>query len=61
MEKKPDSKRASLTEGAEAENTVTRAEKVLAEANMPKERGGPKGPEPVRYGDWEVKGICSDF
>jgi len=25
------------------------------------EKGGPKGPEPTRYGDWEVKGIVSDF
>jgi len=27
----------------------------------PAERGGPKGPEPTRYGDWEVGGLCSDF
>ena len=25
------------------------------------ESGGPKGPEPTRYGDWEKKGICWDF
>lgn len=25
------------------------------------ETGGPKGPEPTRYGDWERKGRCSDF
>ena len=25
------------------------------------ERGGPKGPEPTRYGDWERKGRVSDF
>lgn len=25
------------------------------------ETGGPKGQEPTRYGDWENKGICSDF
>jgi hypothetical protein len=25
------------------------------------EIGGPKGPEPTRYGDWEVNGRCSDF
>jgi hypothetical protein len=30
-------------------------------APMPKEFGGPKGPEPTRYGDWEVKGRCTDF
>ncbi len=26
-----------------------------------KEYGGPKGPEPTRYGDWERKGRCVDF
>ncbi|MDE0940924.1 MAG: DUF1674 domain-containing protein [Alphaproteobacteria bacterium] len=26
-----------------------------------KEIGGPKGLEPTRYGDWERKGIVSDF
>lgn len=30
-------------------------------AEKPKEVGGPKGPEPTRYGDWENKGIASDF
>jgi hypothetical protein len=25
------------------------------------ETGGPKGPEPTRFGDWERKGRCSDF
>ncbi len=29
--------------------------------NEKKEIGGPKGPEPTRYGDWERKGICYDF
>ena len=28
---------------------------------IPKEQGGPKGPEPTRYGDWEKAGRCSDF
>ena len=28
---------------------------------MPKEIGGPTGPEPTRYGDWERKGRVSDF
>ncbi|MDN5865030.1 MAG: DUF1674 domain-containing protein [Gammaproteobacteria bacterium] len=26
-----------------------------------REIGGPKGPEPTRYGDWERKGRCIDF
>lgn len=25
------------------------------------EKGGPSGPEPTRYGDWERKGRCVDF
>lgn len=32
-----------------------------AEAAMPKEIGGRGGNEPGRYGDWEVKGLTSDF
>jgi len=27
----------------------------------PREVGVPKGPEPTRYGDWEVGGRCTDF
>ena len=27
----------------------------------PKEVGGSEGPEPTRYGDWEKKGMTSDF
>jgi hypothetical protein len=26
-----------------------------------REIGGPKGPEPTRYGDWEQGGRCTDF
>ena len=28
---------------------------------MPEELGGQKGPEPTRFGDWEKKGLISDF
>lgn len=31
------------------------------EAALPKEIGGRGGPEPGRYGDWEIKGLTSDF
>lgn len=30
-------------------------------ATVPHEDGGPRGPEPTRYGDWERKGIAVDF
>jgi len=32
-----------------------------ATPELPKELGGPASPEPTRYGDWERKGIISDF
>lgn len=28
---------------------------------LPPEHGGPRGPEPTRYGDWEKKGLAVDF
>ena len=34
---------------------------LTAAAEAPTELGGPKGPEPTRYGDWERKGLVSDF
>ena len=30
-------------------------------SKSPKEIGGQDGPEPTRYGDWERKGVISDF
>jgi hypothetical protein len=32
-----------------------------APVDLPPELGGPTGPEPTRYGDWEKGGIASDF
>jgi hypothetical protein len=38
------------------------ARRRAAEAAEPApEQGGPKGPEPTRFGDWERKGIAVDF
>ena len=34
---------------------------VLSREGALKEKGGPKGPEPTRYGDWENNGRCTDF
>jgi hypothetical protein len=31
------------------------------ESVLPPEHGGPRGPEPTRYGDWEKKGLAVDF
>jgi len=30
-------------------------------ANAPRELGGRNGPEPTRFGDWELRGRCIDF
>jgi hypothetical protein len=47
---------------AEAAERRKRAEAAAAaKKSRPKEINGPKGPEPTRYGDWERKGIASDF
>ena len=47
---------------AEAEERRRLAKAVEEAASpQPKEVNGPKGPEPTRYGDWERKGIVSDF
>ncbi len=34
---------------------------VAKPAPLPKEVGGPPGPEPTRYGDWQFKGRVTDF
>jgi hypothetical protein len=34
---------------------------AMVQTALPEEQGGRTGPEPTRYGDWEVKGIVSDF
>ncbi|SLN43415.1 DUF1674 domain-containing protein [Roseisalinus antarcticus] len=35
--------------------------KAAKAADLPVELGGRDGPEPIRYGDWETKGIAVDF
>jgi hypothetical protein len=48
----------------EAQRALAEAEERRRQANapiLPPEVNGPKGPEPIRYGDWERKGIASDF
>lgn len=46
---------------AEAEARRVAREKHAGENPRPVEINGPKGVEPTRYGDWEKKGIVSDF
>jgi hypothetical protein len=49
---------------AAAQRALAEAEerrKKAAALDLPPEIGGREGPEPVRYGDWEKKGIAVDF
>jgi len=48
-------------ERALAEAEARRKKNKKDESSRPKEIDGPQGPEPTRYGDWEKKGITSDF
>ena len=68
---KAQASKAKLTKAQIAARVREAGERAAAEAEtrrqaaqtaqMPPEQGGPKGPEPTRYGDWERKGIISDF
>lgn len=61
------------TQMAMPKEQINAAERALAEAaerqnannvqdkSKPKEFGGREGPDPIRYGDWENKGLASDF
>jgi len=67
----PPSPPAAAAPVAEPRQLSPAAQRALAEAEArrqaanakpaPRELQGPKGPEPTRYGDWETKGIASDF
>lgn len=60
-----------MTEDSRKPALPPEAERALAEAEVRRktaesqpcatELGGRDGPEPVRYGDWEKKGIAIDF
>ncbi len=49
-----DAAKRALAEAAERRATA----EALA---LDPEHGGPQGPEPTRYGDWEKKGLAVDF
>ena len=56
--------RRALTPAAQralAEAQARRAGIEARVAALPRELGGRGGTEPVRYGDWEIKGLASDF
>lgn len=54
------SKRISAAAVRALAEAKTRKQEALDTA-LPKELGGRDGPEPTRFGDWESKGLTSDF
>ncbi len=59
-----DKKLSEAAMRALAEAEARRAEAYRSKAErpaLPPEKGGRKGPEPTRYGDWEKGGIAHDF
>jgi hypothetical protein len=60
----PTSKAPPLPRAAQralAEAAARRAERERKATDQPKEAGGRDGPDPTRYGDWEINGLASDF
>jgi hypothetical protein len=60
----PPAERKQLTPAAKRALAEAEARRIAAAVDAKpaaKEFQGPKGPEPTRYGDWETKGIASDF
>ncbi|XP_033836178.1 succinate dehydrogenase assembly factor 4, mitochondrial [Periophthalmus magnuspinnatus] len=57
--KKPNTPRGRFDQTEKADDVL---QKFPDDINpVTKEKGGPRGPEPTRYGDWERKGRCVDF
>jgi hypothetical protein len=64
IQKKPAAPGASVGNAAAdsiAPGSNPEASAAQDDSAQPRELGGPTGPEPTRYGDWERKGRCIDF
>jgi hypothetical protein len=61
VSEEPKTPKSAAARRALEEAARRRKDRAAAAAPRPKEIAGRDGPDPVRYGDWEVKGIASDF
>jgi hypothetical protein len=62
MSQDPTEKEARIAAAAARALTEAAARRAQASPlDLPPEVGGRDGPEPVRYGDWERRGIAVDF
>jgi hypothetical protein len=57
MQARPEATQAAMVPAA----APAQAHDMAAKAAPPVEIGGPAGPEPTRFGDWEKSGRCIDF
>lgn len=59
---RPDERQARLDKAAKRALAEAAERKAKAgKSDLPPELGGRDGPEPTRFGDWERKGLTSDF
>jgi hypothetical protein len=62
MDEPKETPKPTKTLTPEAQRALAEAAERRSEAEkLAPEKGGPDGPEPTRYGDWERKGIAVDF
>ena len=57
----PEKQLTPAAQRALAEAEARREALAAAERNARPEKGGRGGLDPVRYGDWEIKGLTADF
>ena len=60
----PEGQKRPLSPAAERALAEAKARRAKIDAEMaarPKEEGGRGGLDPARYGDWEIKGLTTDF
>lgn len=53
--------RRPLSDAARRALAEAEARRAKPADTRPREYRGRDGPDPVRYGDWEVKGLATDF
>lgn len=61
MKKKPHNKLSKEPHNKLSKENIAAQGQPVRKKSKQQEIGGPKGLDPVRYGDWEYRGRCIDF
>jgi hypothetical protein len=61
LRNKPMTQKTLTPEARRALDEAEERRRLQPEPAFPKEVNGRQGPEPTRFGDWETKGLTSDF